>query len=65
MEIYISSKPNITYLFLKLIRASNSEQITSNETTTIIEQNSDAEKIYQAIYKTESQKTTFDLGKDF
>ena len=47
------------------INSYNSEQNIHNATNTIIEQNSEAEKMYQAIYKTESQKTTFDLGKHF
>jgi hypothetical protein len=47
------------------INSSNSERSICNATNAIIEQNSDAEKIYQAIYKTESQKIAFDLGKDF
>lgn len=40
-------------------------QNTSKQGDISIEQNSDAEKMYQAIYKTESQKIAFDLGKDF
>ncbi len=44
------------------IQPTNSEQRTFNTT---IEQNSDAEKMYQAIYKPENQKIAFDLGKDF
>jgi hypothetical protein len=47
------------------VHATKSEQSTLNATNTTIEQNSDAEKMYQAIYKPESQKTSFDLGKDF
>jgi hypothetical protein len=47
------------------ILTTNSEQSAFNDTNTTIEQNSDAEKMYQAIYKPESQKTSFDLGKDF
>ena len=47
------------------IDLSNAEQCTSDIANVIIEQNSDAEKIYQAIYKTGTHKKAFDLGKDF
>ncbi len=30
-----------------------------------VEQNADAEKLYKAIYRTENQGSSFDLGKDF
>ena len=43
----------------------NSEQASLPIKNSSIGQNSDAEKMYQAIYKNESHKTTFDLGKDF
>jgi hypothetical protein len=47
------------------IRSTNSQQSTFKATNTTIEPNSDAEEMYQAIYKPENQKIAFDLGKDF
>ena len=44
---------------------SNAEQVSLKIKNTSVEHNSDADKMYQAMYKTESQKTIFDLGKDF